>query len=283
MGVTWRTVGSIVTRVVAKRQDPDRLSNLRWIGMDEFSHLRGHNFITLVVDHDRRRVVWAAEGKDSATLRKFFEEISPEDAAKIEGVTTDLAGWNRKAIATHIPQAQVVFDRFHIQKLAGVALDEVRREQLRELRGTDQGRFIFYSRYAILKNYCDLDSKQRTKLSEIERTNKKLYRAYLLKESLGAALDYLQPKRARRALREWLAWASRSKLKQFVRLAKTLREHFDGIIAYISCRMTNGIVEGINNRLRMVARRAYGFHSAKALISMLFLCNGGIELHPKLP
>lgn len=283
MGLAWRTVGEIVERVVARKKDPERLSNLRWIGIDEFSHRKGQRYITLVVDHEKQRVVWACEGKDSAKIRRFFEELGPENAAKIEGVTTDMATWFLKAIRENIPQAQVVIDRFHVQKLATEALDVVRREQQRGTRGTPQGRFIFRSRFALLKNYGDLSKKQKLKLSDIERENKRLYRAYLLKEHLAAALDYLQPWRAEAALREWLSWASRSRLKPFVKVGRTIRKHFDGILAYIEGRKTNGIVEGINNRMRMVARRAFGFHSADALISMLFLCCGGIQLHPRLP
>jgi hypothetical protein len=113
--------------------------------------------------------------------------------------------------------------------------------------------------------------------------NAPLYRAYLLKETLAKALDYRQTWRAKKALREWLAWAARSRLVPFVKLAKTIRRHFDGILAYVGERLTNGIVEGINTRLRMIARRAFGFHGPEALISMLYLCCGGIELNPRLP
>ena len=283
LGISWRTVGEVVERVVARKQDPERLSGLRWIGVDEFSHRKGQRYITLVVDHEKRRVVWAAEGRDAATLRRFFEELGPEQAAEIEGITTDLAGWNLKAIEEHIPDAQVVFDRFHVQKLASDALEKVRREQLRGTRGTPEGKFIFRSRYALLKNYGDLTTPQKQKLSEIEKANRPLFRAYMLKETLAAALDYRQPKRAADALREWLAWASRSRLQPFVKAGRTIRKHFDGILAYIKGRMSNGLVEGINNRMRMVARRAFGFHGAGALIALLFLCCGGIQLDPRLP
>ncbi len=283
MAIAWRTVGAIVERVVARKQDPERLSDLRWIGIDEFSHRKGQRYITLVVDHVRRRVVWAAEGKDSATIRRFFDELGPEGRASIEGVTTDMATWFLKAVRENLPHAEVVIDRFHVQKLATDALDEVRRIQQRTTRGTPLGRTIFRSRFALLKNHGDLDARQRMKLSEIEKTNRPLFRAYLLKEALAAALDYRQPKRAERALREWMAWAARSRLAPFVRTGRTIRKHFDGILAYIKGRMTNGFVEGINNRMRMVARRAFGFHSAGALIALLFLCCGGIQLNPRLP
>ena len=124
---------------------------------------------------------------------------------------------------------------------------------------------------------------EHDELADIQANNKRLFRARLLNDALADALAYCQPKRARQALEEWLSWASRSKLEPFVRLARTICEHKEGILAYIKDRLINGLVEGINNHLRTIARRAYGFHSADSLISMLFLCAAGIELDPLLP
>jgi transposase len=283
LGISWTTVGAIVERVVARRLDPSRLEGLRRIGVDEFSYRKRHRYLTTVVDHDRRRVVWAAAGRSAATLGAFFEELGEERCAQLECVTMDMAGGYIKAVEERLPEAQIVFDRFHVQRLASDALDAVRREQLREIRGTDEGRALFRSRFALLKNPWNLTREQKQKLSEVQRTNVPLYRAYLLKETLAQALDYKQPARAERALREWLAWASRSKLPPFVKAARTIRKHFDRILAYVRERLTNGIVEGINNKLRMIARRAYGFHSPPPLIAMLYLCCSGIKLDPPLP
>ena len=282
MGISWTTVGAIVERVVARRLDPSRLEGLRRIGVDEFSYRKRHRYLTTVVDHDRRRVVWAAAGRSAATLGAFFDELGEERCAELECVTMDMAGGYIKAVEERLPEAQIVFDRFHVQRLASDALDAVRREQLREIRGTDEGRALFRSRFALLKNPWNLTREQKQKLSEVQRTNVPLYRAYLLKETLAQALEYKQPARAERALREWLAWASRSKLPPFVKAARTIRKHFDRILAYVRKRLTNGIVEGINNKLRMIARRAYGFHSPPPLIAMLYLCCSGIQLDPPL-
>lgn len=283
MGIAWVTVGSIVERVVARRLDPSRLDDLVRIGVDEFSYRKRHNYMTIVVDHDKRRVVWAGKGREAATLEGFFEELGPERIRKIESITIDMARGFIKAIAAHAPHAKVIFDRFHVQRLAGDAVDEVRRVLLRDLRGSEEGKQLFRSRFALLKNPWNLTPKEEQKLASIQETNKPLYRAYLLKESLARALDYKQPWRARRALREWLAWASRSRLKPFVRVAATIRQHFAGVLAYVEERLTNGLVEGLNNHIRVIARRAYGFHSAEALIAMVFLCCGGIRLDPPLP
>ena len=178
---------------------------------------------------------------------------------------------------------KIVFERFHVQRLASDAVDEVRREQWRELQGTEEGASVKDSRYALLKNPWNLTRDERHKLSDVQRDNARLYRAYLLKEELAKALDYLQPKRASEALDAWLAWASRSRLVPFVKAARTIRKYRERILAYINHRLTNGIVEGFNNKLRTIARQAFGFHSASPLIAMLFLCCGGISLDPPIP
>ena len=287
-GVAWSTVGQIIERVVSRRLSPDRLSNLRRIGIDEFSYRKRHRYLTIVVDHDRRHVVWAAEGRSAETLRGFFRELGPQACAAIELVSIDMAGGYKKAIAEFLPAAQVIYDRFHVQRLASDALDEVRRSLVREAAAADQGdddepQAIKKTRWVLLKGWHRLDAEERARLHEVQRTNRPLYRGYLLKETLASALDYRQPARAETALRSWIAWACRSRLQPFVRVARTLRAHFAGVLAYIRHRLTNGLAEGLNNKLRTISRRAYGFHSAAALIAMLFLNSGGIELSPRLP
>jgi len=283
MGVSWESVSRIVERVVDERLDPSRFEGLTRIGVDEFSYRKRHRYLTTVVDHSQRRVVWAAKGKSSETLGEFFELLGPEGREQIECVTIDMSQAYKKAIKEHLPAAQIVYDRFHVQKLASTALDEVRRGILHDIRGTDAGTEVFRSRFILLRNPCNLVYDERRKLRDIERQNAPLYRAYLLKETLRRALNYKQPKRAREALKKWIAWAVRSRLQPFVKAGRTIREHLEGVMAYIGERLTNGVVEGINTRLRMIARRAFGFHSADALIGMAYLCCGKIELNPPLP
>lgn len=284
LGIAWKTVGSIVERVVERRLDPDRLSGLRRIGIDEFSYKKRHHYLTIVVDHDRQRVVWAGEGRSAEALAPFFDALGVEGCEAIELVTIDLSAAYTKAVREKLPNAEIVYDRFHVQRLVSDALDEVRRELVRELAtDPDQARAIKRTRFVLLMNPWNLSRSQRRKLSEIQQTNQRLYRAYLLKETLAQALDYRQPRRAERALRDWLDWASRSRLAPFVKAARTIRKHLPGILAYIRTRLTNGLVEGLNNRIRMIARRAYGFHSHQALSAMIFLNCGGIQLDPPLP
>lgn len=283
LGISWRAVGRIIERVVQRRLDPGRLEGVKRIGVDEFSYRKRHRYITIVVDHDRRRVIWAGEGSSTETLEGFFKQLGPDGCSQIKEVTLDMSAAYIGAVKTSLPQASVIFDRFHVQKLASDALDEVRRSIVREQDDPEEASAVKGTRFALLKNPWDLTRTEKDKLCEVQKRNRPLYRAYLLKETLARALDYLQPKRATDTLRDWLAWACRSKLKPFERVAGTIKKHFDGVLAYVKGRLTNGFTEGINNKLRMVARRAFGFHSAEALIAMLFLTCGGIVLDPPLP
>jgi transposase len=283
MGIAWQTVGTIIERVVERGLDPARLENLRMIGVDEFSYRKRHRYVTLVVDHERRRVVWASKGRGAEVLNRFFEALGPEGRAKVTTVTLDLAAGFTKSVKESVPGASISYDRFHVQRLASDAVDEVRRKEVNEAGDGEQAAAIKNSRFALLRNDWNLTQKDEEKLSGIQRTNRRLYRAYLLKEALRAALDHMRPERAMGSLRKWLAWASRSRLAPFVRTARTIRKHLQGIAVYLLSRMTNGLTEGLNNKVRAMARRAYGFHSAEALIGMVFLTCGGIQLSPPLP
>ena len=282
MGINWRTVGAIVARIVKTRLDPKRLENLYVIGVDEISFRRHHEYVTVVVDHAKRRVVWTGEGKGADTLKKFFDELGEERSKLITDVTLDMSAAYISAVRDRAPQATLNFDRFHVQKLANEALDEVRRAEVREAFG-EEASFIKKARWALLKNPWNLTRKQGQKLREIQQNNRRLYRAYLLKESLARVLDYVQPGRASAALDDWLSWARRSQLKPFIKLAGTVAKHSEGILAYVKSRLTNGLTEGLNNLIRLITRRAFGFHGAPALQAMIQLCCGKIVLNPPLP
>ena len=286
LGIAWRTVGSIIERVVDERLDPERLDGLLIIGIDEISYRRHHHYLTLVLDHLRRRIVWAGKGKKADTLAGFFDELGPERTAELTHITLDLSAGFNQMVDERAPNAIKVFDRFHIQRLASTAVDEVRRGEVfrtNESGDTEAARALKRTRWALLKSPWNLNAVENEKLNGLQRANRGIYRGYLLKESLAAVLDLRQPGRARQRMRDWFGWASRSKLKPFVKLARTLRKHLDGILAYVATGLSNGPLEGMNNKARLITRRAFGFHSADAFTSMLMLCCGGITLDPPLP
>lgn len=283
MRVSWRTVGQIIERVVQRKMGaPDRrLDGLVRIGIDELSYRKGHSYITIVVDHDRGAVVWASEGKDAGALDAFFEALGPERAAALKLATVDLSKAYSKSLKKNAPNAEIVFDRFHVQRLAHDALDEVRRQIQRELRGTDEGKELKGTRFALHKRHEARTVKDETKLSAVMKTNMPLFRAYLLTQSLAAILDLTDPVAARRSIAAWLAWAARARLDSFVRVGRTIREHLEGILAYVRTGLSNGRSEGLNGKVRVLTRRAFGFHSPSSLIAMLHLCCAGLHLTPR--
>jgi transposase len=286
MRVSWLTVGRMIERVVAERSAAagDRLEGLRRIGIDELSYRKGQRYITAVVDHDSSRLVWAAEGRDKKTVRCFFAALGAERTAKLELVSSDLGEWITRVVAEQCPQATLCLDPFHVVALASDALDLVRREVWNEARrsGDRSGaRWLKGARWALWKRPERLSERQQAKLATIANVNRRLYRAYLLKEQLRLVFQEPDTAAAIALLDAWLAWARRCQITSFVKLAKTISEHRAGVIATLTHRLSNARTEAINTTLRLICRRAYGFHSAEALIALAMLTVGG--LRPQLP
>ena len=280
--VSWRAVGRIIQRVVARDQDArgDRLAGLREIGVDELSFMKHHKYITVVVDHEQARVVWAWEGKSAATLKRFFGELGPERCKALESVTLDLSQAYISAVREAAPQARLIFDRFHVQRLAHDALDETRREEVRKAVNKDEQRALKGTRWALHKNPWNLTDAEQLTIAELEQQNLPMFRAHMLKETLVGILDGRRIHVARRKLEEWVDFARESALKPFVRVAGTIEKRVDGILEYIRSGRNNGRVEGLNGKARTITRRSYGFHSANSLIAMIYLCCGGVHVTP---
>jgi transposase len=279
MRVAWQTVGSIIERVVARRLPDDPLDGLTELGIDELSYRRHHEYVTIVTDHTTGRVVWAHPGKNADTLRMFFRQLGPDRCANLRTVSIDMSQAYITAVTEAAPQATIVFDRFHVQRLAHDALDQVRRQEVRQAP-TEERRALKKSRFALQKNPWNLSDIERAKLTDVQRTNRRLYRAYLLKETLAAILDRRQHHVARAKLIEWASWATHSQLPPFVKTAKTILSHLDGIVAYVATGLSNARAEGMNGKVRTITRRSFGFHSPWSLIAMIFLCCSGLTLRP---
>ena len=284
MRIAWRTVGAIITRVQADIDATvDRFDGLTRIGIDEISYKKGHKYLMVVVDHDSRRLVWAAPGRTSATVNQFFDLLGPERCAQITHVSADGADWIAAVVAQRCPNTVRCADPFHIVKWATEALDEVRRDvwnQLRRDGKKEQAQTLKRSRWALWKKPESLTDKQRCKLSEIEKDNQPLFRAYLLKEQLREVFRN-SGGYARVQLQGFVAMATRSGLTPFIKLASRIRAHQVGIDAALVHGLSNARVESANNKLRLLTRLAFGFHSSAPLISLALLKLGG--LCPPLP
>ena len=281
MRIGWETVGKTVARVVAEKLPAGRLDGLALLGVDEVSYGADHSFLTSVVDHERGRIVWATKGRNSASLQAFFDGLSDQQKASIKAVSIDMSAGYEKAIRAPegLPHAQVCFDPFHVVKLGGDAVDKVRRDEYNHhgRSSTGEGKWIKATRYSLLKDTAKQTAGQLLKLAEVVTNNKRMYRAFLLYGELRY-IYRLPYHEAVERLEAWLAWASRSRLKPFVKLARTICKHKAGVLAAVELGISNGRLEALNSKVRLLSHRAYGFHSADALIAMIYLCCAGIQI-----
>jgi transposase len=289
--IAWRTVGSIVERVSCDIDASiDRLDGLRRIGIDEISYKRSHLYLTVVVDHDSGRLVWLSPGKDAAALERFFDELGDERAALISHVTADMAGVIAGVVRRRAPKAVLSADPFHIVSWATTALDVERRRAWNKAPGRQRvdeqtgqfnmavgrARSLKRARYALWKNPEDLTDRQRSQLEWIKNTSPRLWRAYRLKEALRYVFT-IKGAAGRAALDEWITWARRSRLPAFVELQRKIVRHRRAIDAALDTGMSNGLVESVNTKIRLITRVAFGFHRPQPLIALAMLALGG---HP---
>ncbi len=315
--IDWQTIGRIIERVGQELIDGDRLTGLFEIAIDEVAWRKGHRYLTIIGDHRRRCVVWGCEGKGKAAADEFFQELDPEPhrppqtpeppepaqpaeiaaeqpaeadaehqigerASKLRAVSMDMGEGYAKSVRDHAPQAVICIDNFHVVQLATKALDEVRREHWNELRhtgDTSAAKQFKDSRWSLLKNPGDLTEAQADTLAALHATGGKVPRAWAMKEMVRAifaagitvdAVDEL--------IDQLLARLSRSRLKPFVRLGRTIRKHREGILAARRLNLSNARAEAMNNRVKLIVRRAYGFHSANAALALVHLTCGPVTL-----
>lgn len=302
MRVAWRTVGAIVARVWADIDaSVDRLDGLRRIGIDEVSFRRGHEYLVVVVDHDTGRLVWAAPGRDGATVEAFFDALGPERSAQITHVSADGANWIAAAVTARCPTAVRGTDPFHVVAWATDALDTVRRRIWREVhaaarRTEPKGRHGVHpapprpltkraaamknARWALWKNPDNLTTRQRQKLAWIAEHEPEMHQAYLLKENLRLVFQ-VPPDEAAATFDWWLECADTSGIAEFVDLGRRLTKRRDTVLAAIEHGLTNARVESLNTRIRLLTRTAFGFHTAAPLIALAMLHLGGHR--PQLP
>lgn len=293
MRISWRTVGAIVARVWADSGGlEDRYEGLRRIGIDEVSYKKGHRYLTVVVDHDTGRLVWAAPGKSAATLEVFFDLLGPRRAAQITHVSADGADWITTVVRRRCPHAIRCADPFHVVAWATDAVDRVRRQAWNEAAGrgagrrgvaTGEARQLKNTRWVLWKNPDNLTEGQRAKLAWIAKTHPRLHRAWALKEGVRwvFTLAKTSPAAAVEALDRWIGWARRSRIDVFVDLQRRVARHRDQIVAAIEHGLSNGRIESVNTKIRLITRMAFGFHSPDALIALTMLSLGGHR--PQLP
>jgi transposase len=268
--------------------DHDRLAGLVAIGVDEVSWRKHHHYLTLVTDHTTGTIVWGQAGRDAETLDAFFTELGHDEhgqprAQHLQAVSMDMGHPFNYSVKANAPQATVCIDPFHVVQLVTEALDLERRKAWNELRhsgDTTAAKKFKGARWALLKNPDRLSGDQAATLRRIKRRGGDVWRAYTLKEALRAVFaGDLDTDQVTELLDRWISRATRSRLPAFVRAACTIRKFRHGILAAIRLRINNGRAEGLNNVVRLIFRRARGFHSPQAALALVMLTCGPITIH----
>ena len=268
-GLSWDTVKAVVRPYLNKEVRRIRYKELKRLSIDEIYVGKARKFYTLVIDLDSGRIVWVAHGRGSGCLRPFWRRLRAAKA-RVKAVSMDMSAAYWKTVRENLPEAAVVFDRFHIVKLVNEKLDKLRRLLVRRARGIRQHELIKGTRYLLLSRRDALDGDRLQALDAALRENEPLFTAYYLKEELGLLWAQDTARAMMTFLRQWCRRAHDTGIPFFQSLAKTLMRHRKGIVNWFTHRISSGRMEGINNKIRTLTRSAYGYRDEGFFILKLY-------------
>jgi transposase len=257
----WHTVKALDKAALQDSvREPD-WSQIRYLAMDEFALHKGHRYATVVVDPISRQVLWVGQGRSRETARAFFEQLPAGVAEQIQAVAIDMTTAYELEIKAHCPHAEVVFDLFHVvAKYGREVIDRVRVDQANKLRHDRPARRVIKSsRWLLLRNRGNLEPSQAVQLKELLRANQPLLTAYLMRDELKRLWFYRRPGWAEQAWEHWLGQAMSSGIAALALFAQRLKAYLHGILARCRHPLNTSIVEGINNTIKVIKRRAYGY------------------------
>jgi len=260
-GFHWNTVRKAVKDVVDYGLKHRDMSKILYIGIDEISRRKNHIYHTQVYDLLEKRLLWSGEDRTAETLETFFDELGEEGCEQIGAVCCDMWAPYVDVVKSRLPNALLVFDKFHIVRHLLDAVNTVRKEEAQQLKAEDP-ELLKKTRYIWLKNPWNLTDQQRVRLSDLEKLNLKINRAYLLKEAFRRFWDYAYPAWAKKYLDQWFWWTTHSRLEPMRKFAWMIRRHEENILSYFKVPIHNGTVEGLNNKAKVISHRAYGYRTA---------------------
>jgi transposase len=265
--LSWDTVKSIVKTHLARDYGKPVLQGVHFLGIDEIHLGKKKRFYTIVIDLEDGRIIWAKPGRGKAALRGFWRRLR-QARAKIRAVAIDMSGAYWSAVLEHLPEAALVFDKFHVIKLMNERLDDLRREMVREAEGPLKLK-IKGTRFLLLRNPTNLTDDQIPKLEEALHLNEPLLLSWYLKEELHELWNQNSRKEMKAFLKDWCDKAGQTGIGQMIKMAKTLRTHASGIVSYADHPITSGRLEGINNKIKTLTKRSYGFHDENFFVLKL--------------
>jgi transposase len=266
----WRVIQHYVDTAVARMD----LCELRRVAIDETAAKRGQDYISLFVDIDARKVVYVTEGNDAKTVARFADHVDDHnsDASRIKEVCIDMSAAYIKGVEHNLTEAEITFDKFHAVKLVNDAVDQVRRAESRERPE------LKHSRYLWLKNERRLSVEQLTALAELTQMHLKTARAYRLRLAFQDMYDAPSLDWGELIFNRWYGWAIRSRLEPMKKVARTLKQHRDGVLRWFDSKIANGLIEGINSLVQAAKAKARGYRSLRNLIAITYLIAGKIDL-----
>ena len=283
LGLPTSTLSDLLHRAIKRGREGHKIRGLKTIGIDEISYAKGHKYATVVYDLDRSCVVWIGAGKGRETIDRFFTEaLSDHQKSRIKWACCDMSEAYMGAIKAHCENATLVLDRFHIVKKLNEAVDEVRKEQWRKANKRD--RKALKGLRWLLYRHSSTRSREGTRtLKQLEKLNRRIYRAWRLKDEFEQFWNYKAPWAARQFLKSWTATAMRSRLDSIKRFVRMIREHAEHIIAFVETRLTNAIPEGLNRIIQIIKNRASGFRDLDPFSDMIFLVVGDVDIAEQIP
>jgi transposase len=277
------TVSNLLHRIIERVRDGHAIRGLRTLGADEISFCKGRKFATIIYDLDRARVLWVGAGKGRETIDRFFTEcLSEGQKRRILWASCDMSRAYTEAIKHHCPNATLVIDHFHVTKALTEAVDEVRKEEWREL-GTAQRKSIKGLRWLLGMHSANRSKRQTRLLNRLRNSNRRIHRAWVLKDEFAHFWGYSYKTSAENFLRRWMTAALRSRIPSLRTFAGTLREHFDNILSFVDRNLTNAVGEGINRIIKIVKNRASGYRGLHNFSDMIYLVVGDLDIPAQIP
>ena len=277
------TLSNLLHRIITRVRSAHAVRGLRSLGVDEISYRKRHRYATLVYDLDRARVVWVGKGKGRETIDRFFNEaLSAGQKSRIRWASCDMSRAYTEAIKAHCPNAKLVIDRFHIVKALNEAVDEVRKEQWREL-GPEQRKSVKGLRWLLGMGPNTRTKAHTRQINRLARANRRIHRAWVLKDEFEHFWHYQYGGSAEKFLKRWMTTVLRSRLPSMRTFVNTLREHSANVLTYIERSLTNAVGEGINRIVKIAKNRASGFRGLHNFADMIYLIVGDLDIPEQIP
>ncbi len=273
--LSWDTVKNIDKKHLLAKFSKIDYGNLEFISIDEIANKKGHDYLTIVMNLDSGKVIWVGKGRKEEDLDKFFDTLNKKEKERIKAVSIDMWPAFINSAKNNCPNADIVFDKFHIVKKFGEVINKLRNSEYQKAKDKESKEILKGTKWLLLKNKRNLKPDKKKQLKELLELNENLSKVYILKEDLKHIWDYKSIAWAKKSLDRWIEMAEESEIRGIKAFIKMLRKHEQGILNHCQYPISNGKIEGTNNKIKTLKRRAYGFHDTEYFkLKILQACQG---------